>query len=172
MCSHRVNTIFEGVKETSYPEEKDVASFDDIIGGGVFIPSMSMVFRRSAVPEIPEWFTELWAGHAPLILLITNSGKNYHFPDSMGVKRKNPGSVSRNKSFSREWKVSNRIYCYKKLNKHFEYKRRRSIDPVILSSYYEKLGFDLKRGKILSVISDVFYYLYYLSLLLARRFYA
>ena len=43
-----------------------------------YVPSCSMMVRRSAVPEIPEWFEELAMGDWPLLVLASLKG-DLHF---------------------------------------------------------------------------------------------
>jgi len=81
--------VYESVEEkTPFNKPLRVEIFEDIVNNGHFMPTLSLVFRKSALPEIPSCFSKLWAGHMPLILLVTHYGKNYHFDDVMGFERK------------------------------------------------------------------------------------
>ncbi len=151
LCSHAVKTVFEdGVEEKDpFVAPLEVATFDDIIERGHFIPTLSIVFRKSALPIIPYWFKNLWVGDIPLALLITHYGKNYYFKEIMGVKRKNPGGVSQNPKFKLDSDFINesKLFFFKELNSFFDYEHKKVINPKISELLLSKSKREFLRNK-------------------------
>jgi glycosyltransferase involved in cell wall biosynthesis len=138
MCSHSVDTIFEGVEEINpFVEPLKVASFDDIAPRGVFIPTLSIVFRASALPEMPDWFRRVLSGDEALILLLTHYGPNYYMDEVMGLKRKHPGGLTQQpqRKKNKVKKIKCRIYFYEQLNRYFNYEHKSVLNPKIASLY-------------------------------------
>ena len=163
MCSHDVKTVFEGVENKDpFVESQKVSTFDDIVEHGHFIPTLSIMFRKKALPVIPEWFNELWVGDIPFVHLITHYGKNYHMDDIMGLKRKHKEGISQKPTRQdlqyKEYLVENKLFFYKKLNEFFEYEHKKVLNPIISRHYlnvaflnfkyklYKKFILDLIRG--------------------------
>ncbi|MEA3499583.1 MAG: glycosyltransferase [Candidatus Marinimicrobia bacterium] len=166
MCSHEVKTIFEGGVEPRDPFVKPLrsASFEEIIDRGLFIPSLSMVFRRSAIPELPDWYLKLWEGHHPLIYMATQSGKNYHFDDIMAVKRRNPGGITQDKkriAYLKKYKTKNQIFFFKKLNEWSKYKNKKIIYREIAKKYKHQIKIDLKDFNFIGIFKSMFAMTYY-----------
>lgn len=158
MCSHAVETIFEDVIEKNpFVPSIEIADFNEIATRGHFVPIMSVMFRREALPEIPSWFEKLWAGDIPLIHLITHYGKNYHSSEIMGVKRKHPGGITqhqerKNKKF-KEKLTENKIYFYKNLNIFFNNEHKDVLYPLISQNYLHFFMNNLKNFRIWKAIS-------------------
>lgn len=153
MCSHEVEIIYEDVKEKKlFGEPVEVSCFEDILKNDLFINLNTIVFKASAVSEIPKWFLRLWATHESLILLIMLKGLNYHIKDIMGVKRKNPGGVTVNPVYkkSKLFIKKNKIYFYKKLNHHTGKRYSNSINEIISRKRFQLMHFCIskKMGKI------------------------
>ena len=96
MCSHEVEITFEGVEKVDnlYGEPIIDADFDQILNATMFIALNSIVYRKRYLSVMPDWLDKLPGAHRALILLVTSKGRNYHFLDKMGVKRKNPGGIT------------------------------------------------------------------------------
>jgi len=152
MCTHAVRTIFVNVKEKDpFVKPMRTSTFDDTIIHGHFIPTLSVVFRRSALPVIPDWYKELLWGDVPLYLLVLHHGKNYYMDDVMGLKRKHPGGItqvaSRNTKAFVKTNMEGNIYFYNCLNKHFNYEHKKVINPVIARFCIYIMIYDLKDHK-------------------------
>ncbi|MET4106919.1 glycosyltransferase [Hymenobacter sp. UYP22] len=65
----------------------------DIARHGWFIPTASMLFRRSALFPIPAWVKEAFSGDYSLHLLLTRTGKVYYLPEVMSRYRLHPGGI-------------------------------------------------------------------------------
>lgn len=75
---------------------KTTFDLDDVVLDGWFIPSHSMVFRRSALP-LPEWLHRVFGLDYAMHLLLALAGKIGYVDRIMGVYRINSGSVSGNR---------------------------------------------------------------------------
>lgn len=79
----------------------DVAEL--ILGGGGFVPTLSMVYRRDFLIERPNFFRNSPVGDYPFVLLAAIKGKVHYIDEVMGCYRCNvPGSAMdkvRKKSF-------------------------------------------------------------------------
>jgi glycosyltransferase involved in cell wall biosynthesis len=142
MCSHAVKTIFEDVEE-KYPfvAPLEVSSFKDIIEHGHFVPTLSIVFRKKVLKELPLWFKDLWVSDIPLILLLTLKGKNYYFKEIMGIKRKHSGGITQNpsKNKNKEYQINilrSRIFFYEKLLKMCNIDDRRLLKKELSKKYF------------------------------------
>ena len=85
LCFHAVRWVSEDESECLRLEPPegtpDVVTLDDVLRR-YSIPSLSIVFRRESLPELPEWFTSLPMGDWPLVTLLATRG-------SLGYVRKN-----------------------------------------------------------------------------------
>ncbi|MCB2379724.1 glycosyltransferase [Hymenobacter sp. BT635] len=72
--------------------EKEITQ-GDIAEHGWFIPTASMLFRRSALFPIPQWMHEAFSGDYTLHLLLTRTGNMYYLPEVMSRYRVHPGGI-------------------------------------------------------------------------------
>lgn len=149
LCSHAVKTVFENViAKDPFVTPLKISSFQDILDHGHFIPTLSIVFKRSALERLPQWFNELWVSDIPLIMLLTLNGKNYYFNDIMGVKRRHPGGITQdpnrigNIAFTEEI-LESRVFFYKKL-----LKKTNAIQRKVLKRHLSEKIFQLSLIKI------------------------
>jgi len=175
MCSHAVKTVFDGVDEKDpFVKPLKVATFEDIVTHGHFIPTLSIVFRRDALPEIPVWFKDMLAGDIPLNLLITHYGKNYYIDEVMGLKRKHKRGVSQ-KSRIKALKIKvcftkNKLYFYEKLNEFFNYEHKKVLNPIISHHHLYVMNMDFKNGKYAESIVHLIKSFYYSPMVFLRTF--
>lgn len=98
LCAHDVNLVYENVPEV-YPFQavwtKDRFEFKDIFGCH-FISTLSLVFRKKQLGELPIWFNHLIIGDVPIIMILASKGYGHYFLEKMAVKRKNEGGVTFN----------------------------------------------------------------------------
>jgi glycosyltransferase involved in cell wall biosynthesis len=166
MCSHEVKIIYDEVEERNpFVEPLKISNFDDIVTQGHFVPSLSMVFRKKALPKIPSWFNDLWVLDIPLVHLITHYGKNYYMGEIMGIKRKNIGSVSRQPHrISKEYKeysVINRLFYYRNLNKFFNYQHKKVLNPIIAQYYLNVMYINFQNKKYVKALINIINALYH-----------
>ena len=175
MCSHAVKTVFEGVKEKNpFLKPLEISTFEDIVNHGHFIPTLSIVFRRSALPKIPFWFKDLWIGDIPLILLVTHYGKNYYIDKIMGVKRKHQGGITQQSERKtrkfKEYSIVNTLFFYKKLNKFFGYEHKKVLNPIIAKHHLYVMYNNFKNRKYFESVVNLFYSLYYSRKIFLQNF--
>ncbi|TGE15554.1 glycosyltransferase family 2 protein [Hymenobacter elongatus] len=65
----------------------------DIAQHGWFIPTASMLFRRTALFPIPEWIHQAFSGDYSLHLLLTRTGTMYYLPAVMSRYRLHAGGI-------------------------------------------------------------------------------
>ncbi len=75
------------------PVVKTEYGVDDLLAAGNFVPTASIVFRRSVIGELPAWLAEV--PHCDIILLTmaTLEGPLAHVNRSMSVYRKHSGGI-------------------------------------------------------------------------------
>ena len=99
ICVHDVDTVFEGVPKSnpfSIRWINDTFTFEDVVVDH-FVPTLSIVYRKSSFSSIPNWFADCIVGDKPLVLILLSHGDGYYIHDVMGVKRKNLGGITSNK---------------------------------------------------------------------------
>lgn len=67
-------------------------TFDDLCQAN-WVQTCSLMVRKSAVPQIPEWFRQMAVGDWPLCLLAAMSGPLGMLPEPMACYRVHPGGV-------------------------------------------------------------------------------
>ena len=118
MSAHNSNMLFpdgeivalnRDNRYTKGPHEK-VYSAEDYITRAFFQTS-SMVFRREALGELPDWFATAFGGDFFIVLLTVTKGNIHYINDIMSVYRINPNSTSNYHS---------RFEIYKNFETHLE----------------------------------------------------
>lgn len=89
VCAHNAVLLDVDGSERSYCDASQPAQtgFDDLLQGDT-VPTCSVMYRRDAVPTIPEWCMGLGMGDWPLLLLATQRGTLSYSPETMGVYRR------------------------------------------------------------------------------------
>jgi len=75
-----------------------------------YVPTCSMMVRRSAVPEIPEWFEELAMGDWPLLVLASLQGDLHFTPRPLATYRLHSNGVWSSMDSLREKRERLRLY--------------------------------------------------------------
>ena len=65
---------------------KDVSGLDDLLAGDNFIPTCSVVYRKSSI-GIPDWFSKVPFGDYALHIIAASTGKIKYINEVMGVYR-------------------------------------------------------------------------------------
>ena len=166
MCSHAVETVFESVGEKDpFVKPLRMSTFEDIVTHGHFIPTLSIVFKKVALPIIPVWFKDLWVGDIPLVLLVAHYGKNYYIDEVMGLKRKHQDSITqqsqrKTKKF-KEYSTENKLFFYKKLNEFFGYEHKKVLNPIIAKHHLYVMYNNFKNRKYVECVVNLFKSVYY-----------
>ncbi|RSK48397.1 glycosyltransferase [Hymenobacter rigui] len=85
--------LFSDKFSTVLPKHEKEFTQGDIAQHGWFIPTASMLFRRSALFPIPEWVHSAFSGDYSLHLLLTRTGNIYYLPEVMSHYRLHPGGI-------------------------------------------------------------------------------
>jgi glycosyltransferase involved in cell wall biosynthesis len=83
-----------------------------------FIPTCSVMFRRSSAGQLPPWFKKLHLGDHPLHILCTEHGLAAYLPEVMGAYRLHGSSVWSGKT--QLYRMSRALEMYVALDRHFE----------------------------------------------------
>ena len=93
-------------------------------------------FRNHFLQEYPEWMYGDVMTDFPLYMLMSRYGKAKFINDITSVYRHRPEGVS-SKNFSFEKGTRRRIFVYKNVNRDFNYKYKKIINPIIADYYYD-----------------------------------
>lgn len=119
MIFHAINLYDQNSGTISIPKERigfsgNIPVADLITKGGGYVPTLSMVYRNTALYPFPQWMSETPVGDYPLTLVLASKGNVYHFEDVMGVyriNRKGAWTLSINTS-QRMKKIVQETACY------------------------------------------------------------
>jgi hypothetical protein len=133
---------------------------------GLFISMNSFIFRKEAIQDWPEWYSEVRRGtHTGFLLIVTSKGYNYHFMEVMGVKRRNPGGITESEWWKKSSKSKHRIFLYEKLREYFDYKKDDVLIPVLLKWYRKRLLENLLQFDVKDLRKNLKKYIQYCLLL-------
>ena len=93
-------------------------------------------YRNQFLQEYPKWMYGDVMTDFPLYMLMSRYGKAKFINDITSVYRHRPEGVS-SKNFSFEKGTRRRIFVYKNVNRDFNYKYKRVINPIIADYYYD-----------------------------------
>lgn len=95
-------------------------------------------YRNQYLQTYPKWWKGTVLGDFCLYMLMSKYGKAKFINDITSVYRHRPNGVS-SKDYSFTKNALERIYTYKHVNRDFNYKYARIINPII-SDYYFSIG--------------------------------
>lgn len=140
-CFHNTEVVFfEGNQESYFLNEnieRDVFSLDDLVGEDEiwFMATASVMHRRDAIGDLPEWFVKTKSGDIPLHILAARNGKIKYLPEPMAAYRKHPGGISLTDHKDNEVFLNNRIFMYSMLDKETGYKYHEKVNKNIARYY-------------------------------------
>jgi len=123
ICFHNTEVVFFEKNESSYllndNLQKDVFTLDDLIGEDEiwFMATASVMYRRTAIGVLPEWFIKTKSGDIPLHILAAKNGKIKYLKEPMAAYRKHAGGQSLTDHKDDEFFLRNRIFMYNHLDK-------------------------------------------------------
>lgn len=172
MASHAVKTVYLGVEEKDpFGRPKQETSFEDLLTMTHFIPTLSIVFRKKYIDDLPDWYQNLWVGDIPLVLLLTLHGKNFYFYEKMGLKRKHSSGISqrpeRQKQEYKQFANSSKLIMYKEIRKM--HGNKKLFNPFIVNFTLYSFHNEIKRRNIIKAIKHLSSSFYY-SPLLSMKF--
>lgn len=134
---------------------KETILFDDLIFGH-WVPTGSVVFRKSSLPVIPEWFLKIPMADWGLFLILLSRGPARYFDDVFSVYR-----VHNNSYWSKlclEERLKKSDIFYELIRNKFGTKYKRIITKILVRNFRGKLRSGQKRT---SRILILFKYLRY-----------
>jgi glycosyltransferase involved in cell wall biosynthesis len=150
-CFHDSLIVYEdGSKEpTSYrPSQKEFSTVEDLLLDN-FIPTCSVMFRRTQTENFPNWVSNLKMGDWPCHILNAINGKIGYINETMGVYVVHDTGIWSTKNWQAHEPAI--IEMFEALAKHLHPKYKRIIDRILrwrcfsLSNQYESIG-DLGRA--------------------------
>lgn len=153
MTSHAVKTVFLGVeKKDPFVKPLEISTLKETIEHGHFVPTLSIVLRRTLLPKLPPWFQELWVDDIPLIMMMTALGKNYYFKEVMGYKRKHPLGISQEeRRKTKEYKIymlKNKLFFFNKLKVFLNGNYEDLLNKVLSEIHFALMFMYLKKGRL------------------------
>ncbi|MBX3279049.1 MAG: FkbM family methyltransferase [Acidobacteria bacterium] len=152
LCFHDALMVFDDGKEPSQHTngngQKEISTLDDL-WVGCFVETCTAVFRRTALPEIPDWLQTIPAQDWANYILIAHHGKLGYINEVMGVYRKHAGGVW--SKLDRDAQEEQVISFYEQIDRHLGFRYQAVIQEMKtrrlfeLSREYEQSG-DLERA--------------------------
>lgn len=122
--------------------EKDVFSLPDLFKSW-FIPTASVVFRRSAVIDLPDWYSSAPVGDTPFFVLVASKGKLKLVEGIMSAYRHHPGGVTKAINFL-FWQRM--VDMYRSIDEYFSGKYHRQIQMRRKDMWYFVTQESLKKS--------------------------
>jgi len=145
ICSHNVHIKYEDQKKPMVQwlgsDHQEVMDLEYLLGEGPGGATCSLVFRKDALGELPDWYYKIRSGDTALQILCASNGKMKYFRNVMGIYRKHSAGFSVLKPDSQAeidryyWQgpVKQEI-----INKHFNYRYDKLIRKKLIR-YYSNL---------------------------------
>lgn len=153
LCFHDAELFWDGHEQPAYPLsqlkkqlQNGEAEFThaDIVRDGWFIPTASIVFRRSAAKNLPDWLLNVFSGDYSLHLLISAAGKVKYLPAVMSGYRQHPGGISQQKY--NPGLLTRKIYENESYRRHFDRQHAPQFTRNISNLYLEQADYQRKNG--------------------------
>lgn len=117
-------------------------------------------FRNFFIRDYPQWMYGDVMTDFPLYMLMSKYGKAKFINDVTSVYRHRPDGVS-SFNFSIEKNIKRRVFVYKNVNRDFNYKYWRIINPIIADYYFSVGKYFYKAGrKIKGIWSFIMAFIY------------
>jgi len=171
LCFHNAKIIYENKREKSRlfcKLEKNIFDLYDVIERNWFIPTQSIVFKRSYLNNIPEWFGYIFNGDLALQLLLAAKGNFYYLNEVMSVYRKHATGIS-SKYLNSNIKLKIiEVLIYTNQYLHFEYNKpiQKRIN-TLRGELYKSL---LYERKLFNRLLSIDFYLFKLKSLAKKIF--
>jgi len=136
LCTHAVDSIdsqsgeiIKLIRPSNSNDSIDISRF--ILGGGMFIGTNSILYRKEVLENPPKWYFDAPVGDYPLQIFLASKGDVYYIDKSMSVYRHNvPGSWSNRVYFSERRINHFREICkmLDAINEYTNYKYKKEIE--------------------------------------------
>jgi glycosyltransferase involved in cell wall biosynthesis len=132
----RAMELFQTYIKTDY-------AIPDLIGKWL-IPTASVVFRNHLLTEYPEWLRNAVVGDTPFFILLASFGQLKLLPGVMAVYRRHDSGATTLLHGYRYWERM--IELYTGINKHFDYRYSKEINPILKWFHYHLTELALQEG--------------------------
>lgn len=144
MCFHNTEVVFFEENQPSYRLNedltKDIFTLDDLIGEDEiwFMATASIMYRRAAIGNLPDWFVKTKSGDIPLHILAARNGKIKYINELMAAYRKHAGGQSLTDHKDDEPFLRNRIFMYEQIDRETNFRFHNLLQKNI-ARYYKML---------------------------------
>jgi len=119
------------------------------------VPTASIVYRRSMLGELPDWYFEVLSGDYALQLLLADKGPFRYLDRSMSVYRRHAGGISNR--FPPAWFHRNLSQLYRCFDQHTGHRHANVIYPLLARRYRASASLKrLHRQSPLNCVVDLF----------------
>jgi glycosyltransferase involved in cell wall biosynthesis len=160
ICFHNANIVDNNnqfIKLFHQNPVKEITDFMDLISENWYIPTASMVFKRSSIDKLPHWFTEVFNGDYALQLILTSEGQKIgYLADIMGAYRIHGGGISNSLKTPVD-RNNFLIAIFKNIRLYANHKYQKNVNDRISSLYLLKIYNSKKYS--LSFFKAFYYYI-------------
>ena len=123
-------------------------STDDLLRYGNFAPTASLVFRKSFLPQLPEWFPQCPIGDFPLQVLLSQKGPMGFIDETMSLYRLHCGGLW--SSADSTFRIETSLVYLLLLGKNLDLTKRDSWKSYISRIYLRKYKINISRCQLVS----------------------
>jgi glycosyltransferase involved in cell wall biosynthesis len=134
-------SLFNGVMNKEFYSIEDVLDKLLMAVGSIF-------FRNEFINPLPKWYTEIIFGDLPLIILLAGKGKIKYLDFTGSVYRMNDAGIG--KEFSGKFLAEGKIFLYKKIDAHFDYRYSEQIAPYLSKNYLMLSNINIREREFIS----------------------
>lgn len=149
MCFHRQLARFEDGSNhphvSSVPHTGSIFSLEDLIVES-FIPTLTVMYRRGVVQDLPDWYFTVFPSDRPLHILHAQHGMIGFIDEIMAVYRVHEGGVWSMRSCAE--RLANEMDLYEKLRQHLGEEYAALIDAGVSKAYFREAGFCEWKGNL------------------------
>lgn len=151
LCFHNAFIIDEIVANHvscfNIPNDSDIFTTRDLFEKSWFVPTASIIFRTSALPEkYPEWFLNAHNGDLALLFLVSKQGTLGVIPGYLSVYRMNSiNSLSRIVNKRPDFYLLKLIELIKSANLYFDHKYDKEVKRDCLRLYMSIVKIRIKK---------------------------
>lgn len=146
ISSHNVLVAYEDAPEQNTEwlgkEHRGISTVEDLLRFGSGGATCSLVFKKSALPLIPDWVRAMQGGDWIVQCLITSGGKMKYFPEVMGMYRRHSGGISaagNDKDKEINIFLAGGIEHCSALNRHYNYRYDDALQDNLIRYFYPNL---------------------------------
>lgn len=136
ICYHNVYVIYEDGRRLTHlknPENQPLRSCIHDLFVRDFIATCSVIYRRTALDSIPDWYADVEGGDWNLHLLAAQSGFIGYIREPLGVYRVHSAGVWSSMSAVQQWQYSADVLC--EMFSHFDATFHRDIQNGLVNVY-------------------------------------